>query len=419
VNEVIETGHIPAESVRTTPEIRVVTGQAEQVRALEVFFQAFSALHPVPEAPLLEGLFEPGRTLVVEDGGAVVGTTSSFSSVLVVPGGARLPQAGVTDVGVLPTHTRRGLAGALLTAQLEDIARRGEPVATLRASEGVIYERFGYGIASQAARVELTMSRATLRPGLPSGGPVRFVDPATSWDLLERIYAMPDGVCAGTIDRPGYWWKAQKVFSSLTSGPSYVVVHGAPGAEDGFLRYRPSDAAGAPGTHGRNLGVFDFVVRSPEAYFGLLRFLFSIDLLHTVTLSPVPVDHSIEKLLLDERAARTSSIWDETWLRLIDVPTALAARTYNGDGRVAIAVSDRRLPANDGTYLVSAAGVSRTDAPAELSLDVSALATVYLGGTKWWQLAHGGRVTEHRAGALGAAEALFATERPPFAGTMF
>jgi predicted acetyltransferase len=85
---------------------------------------------------------------------------------------------------------------------------------------------------------------------------------------------------------------------------------------------------------------------------------------------------------------------------------------------VVLEVTDALLPQNAGRYLISAAGAERTTAPADLTVDVAALAAVYLGGTRWWQLAAAGRVAGPVV-ALALADDLFSTDRLPFAGTMF
>jgi predicted acetyltransferase len=360
----------------------------------------------------------------------LVATAGSFTSRLTVPGGANLPMSAVTDVGVLPTHTRRGLASALIRRQLQQSVERGESVASLRASEATIYERFGYGIASATAMVEVNVARARLRPTLPaaveseswSSDQVRFVDPRTSWELLARIYAASAGT--GRIERPQLWWNGHQWAANRNKDPLYVIVYGTPGAEDGYVRYHPSSTGPWFTASDRTIVVDDLVANTPQAYLALLRFLLSIDLVHRLVFGKLPVDHGLEKLLLDERAARTVGLDDETWLRLIDVQAALSARTYRrpeepaGTG-VTIAVTDALLPANTGGYRISPAGVHRTDDAPDLSLDVGTLASVYLGGTRWWQLAQAGRVVENRSGAIDIAEQLFRVDRAPFAGTMF
>jgi len=396
----------------------VLTDERELRRSLRVFVTSLVSFPPPPGDEKTGDFFEPGRTLGAFVDGELVGTASSLSGWINVPGGARVPQAMVTDVGVLPTHTRRGLARALITHQLEQIAARGEPIATLRATEAVIYERFGYGIASSAADLEVTVARARFRPGLPAGGPVRMLDPEQAWAVLPGIYAplrRPGG-----IGRSRYWWRQQELFAGRAGGARQVVVHGPVGAEDGFARYQPQGQGGSWHDGPEHaIVVNDFVAHTERARLGLLRYLLSIDLVSQLKLTTVPVDHGLEKLLLDERAVRTTALADETWLRLIDVPAALAARAYQGPGSVVLDVNDELLPANTGRYSVSAGGVERTEAAAQLSLDVAALAAVYLGGTRWWQLALAGRVIEREDGALAAADRLFAADRQPYAGTMF
>lgn len=85
-------------------------------------------------------------------------------------------------MGVVPTHRRRGLLTALMRRQLEDVRESGEPFAALYASEGAIYPRFGYGLSSLAASVEIDRARATFRTDatVPVGR-VRLVDRRRSW----------------------------------------------------------------------------------------------------------------------------------------------------------------------------------------------------------------------------------------------
>jgi ribosomal protein S18 acetylase RimI-like enzyme len=147
----------------------VLTRTDEVAAAAAVFRTAMVGL-PIPSFGPDPGPFiEPGRSLGAFDAdGQLVGGADAYTSWLTVPGGARVPHGAVTHVGVLPTHTRRGIVTALITRQLHDLAARGEVVASLRASEAVIYERFGYGIATWAADYELDRRHGALRPGRPA-----------------------------------------------------------------------------------------------------------------------------------------------------------------------------------------------------------------------------------------------------------
>src|SRR5439155_466467 len=93
--------------------------------------------------------------------GRAVGGAGAFPFELTVPGG-RVPAAGVSVVGVLPTHRRRGILAALMRAQLDACHERGEPVTYLWATEDTIYGRFGYGIGSFAGAVDRGIQTGTV-----------------------------------------------------------------------------------------------------------------------------------------------------------------------------------------------------------------------------------------------------------------
>jgi predicted acetyltransferase len=423
----------------TSHEVRVLTRTEDVAAAAAVFRTAMIGLPlplPLPLPPLgdVTAVTEPGRTLGAFADGQLIGGADAYTSWLTVPGGARVAHAAVTHVGVLPTHTRRGVLTALLRRQLADIAGRGEVVASLRASEAVIYERFGYGVASWAADYELDRRRGRLRdtvPGSEAGaraapGPVRLVDAATAVKLLPEVYLA--AAWTGSIDRPSYWWHQRQEWAasstaSTGSGPRFVAVHGAEGAEDGYVTYHPVDTASWFGGRNRTVVVDDFAAHSSRAHLGLVRHLAELDLIDTVRLPGRPVDDPLPQLFTDLRAVRVTAVRDETWLRLVDVHRALAARAYatqlSPGSPLVIEVTDELLPANAGRYRIDADGVRRTGEPASISLGVAALAAAYLGGTRFAALATAGRVTERRPGAVALADALFATPRAPFAGTGF
>lgn len=345
------------------PGVRVLVHDDELLAAATVFRTALVGLPPLPHGADLPRLFEPGRTLGAFVDGELAGTADSYSGWLVVPGGKRVPHAAVTHVGVLPTHTRRGIVTELLRHQLADLARRGEVVATLRASEAVIYERFGYGVASSFARRELSRRDARLRDTVPGGGRVRLVDATASWKLLTRIYESGEVFRAGAIHRPDHWWRLQELRRGGETGPSYVAVHGPADAEEGFVRYHPIDTAEWFTSRERTIVVDDLVATTPEAYTGLIRHLLAVDLVDRIVFPHTALDDPLAALLTDERAVRTVSVSDETWLRILDVPAALDGRTYRSAPAVVLAVTDDLLPENTGSYLITAEGAARTDAP--------------------------------------------------------
>ena len=89
-----------------------------------------------------------------------VGNVAAFRFDSTVPGGAEVPTAGVTRVGVLPTHTRQGVLTRLMHRLLVESRERGNVLATLHASETSIYRRFGFGLATDAIAAQITTRSA-------------------------------------------------------------------------------------------------------------------------------------------------------------------------------------------------------------------------------------------------------------------
>ncbi|MDT5342373.1 MAG: hypothetical protein QOE52_1557 [Mycobacterium sp.] len=404
-----------------TTEIRVLDSEADLVAAANVFRAAMIGFPPLSNlAPgRITTLLEPGRTIgaFVED--RLVGTADAVTSGLTLPGGTIVGHAAVTHIGVLPSFTRKGIATDLVRHQLHDIAARGEVIATLRASEATIYERYGYGVASSSQSVEVQTARAALRPGVGAGGSVRLLDAAQVWDVLPRIYAANRPSRPGTIDRPDVWWQGLRLRTESSSGAWYVAVHGEPGSETGFARYRPINTETWFVSDQRTIVVEDFFAPNTEAYLGLLRFLLGLDLIDHVMFWMLPVDDPLPWLLLDRRAARVTAVHDETWLRVVDVEKALTARQYEGSGAVTIAVNDPLLPDNSVTLTIAGDGAETTEQRPQLQVGVAGLAAVLLGDATWRSLAVAGLARADDPAAVEAADRLFSVRNAPYAGFFF
>jgi predicted acetyltransferase len=404
-----------------TTDIRVLDSEGDLVAAANVFRAAMIGFPRVAglEAEQIGRLLEPGRTIGAFVDDQLVGTADAQTSTLTLPGGARIGHAAVTHIGVLPSFTRRGIASDLVRHQLRDVAARGEPVATLRASEATIYERYGYGVATRSQTVEVQTARATLRPGVATGGPVRLLDPAQVWDVLPRIYADHRPARPGTIDRPHMWWHGMRLRTESAPGPWYVAVHGAAGAETGFARYRPIDTDKWFVSDQRTIVVEDFFAPDIESYLGLLRFLLGLDLIDRVMFFMLPVDDPMPWLFLDQRAVKVTAVHDETWLRIVDVEKALAARQYADGAAVTIAVEDALLPNNSMTVSVSGDGAERVDERPQVRVGIAGLAAVLLGGATWHSLSIAGLSSADDPAHLAAADRLFAARQAPHAGFFF
>jgi predicted acetyltransferase len=404
-----------------TTEIRLLDSEDGLMAAANVFRAAMVGLPPLPnlEPGQITHLLEPGRTIGAFVDGQLAGTADAATSGLTLPGGAIVGHAAVTHIGVLPSFTRKGVATELIRHQLGDIAERGEVVATLRASEATIYERFGYGVASSSQSVEVHTARAVLRPDVGSGGPVRLLDTAEAWDVLPRVCAAHRPARPGTIDRPAVWWQAVRLRTEASSAPSYVVVHGEPGRESGFARYRPVSTDNWFVSDQRTIVVEDFFAPTEDAYLGLLRFLLGLDLIDRVVFWSLPLDDPLPWLLVDRRAVRVTAVHDETWLRVVDSHKALSARRYGGGGAITIAVNDLDLPHNSAHFAVSGAGAEPTDRRARLHVGIEGLAAVLLGGTSWRSLTVAGLARADDPEAVVVADRLFEVPDAPYAGIFF
>jgi predicted acetyltransferase len=366
-------------------------------------------------------VFELDRTLAAFEGDELVGCAGIYSLTLTVPGG-RLPMAGVTEVGVLPTHRRRGALRELMRRQLEDVRDRGELIAGLWASESSIYGRFGYGMAVVVTDLEIERHRtAFARPHQPSGR-ISLIEKE---EAIREFSPIHERVVAAT---PGMWSRSEArwehTYSDLEhwrdgATPLFFAVHRSDSAPDGYVVYRIKQEWGEhpKGT----VKVRELIAETPAAYADLWRFCFDIDLMTKIEAWPRPQDEPLPYLLAEPRRL-TRKTQDSLWLRLVDVPSALAARSYSGTGRLVFEVRDAFCPWNEGRYeLVAGHGGSEchpTDDPADLVVEASDLGAVYLGGTKFWNLAWAGRV-QGEADALRRADELFRWEPAPWASQVF
>lgn len=362
--------------------------------------------------------YNAARTFGAFDGTKMVGTAGSFESSLTLPGGNILPMAAVTYVGVRADHRRRGALTGMMRAQLTEVAAAGEVFAALHASEPTIYGRFGYGLATIARTMRVRSRGAQLRPEVPTAGEVRLLDTDDVLSVLPAAYSPLQPMRAGLLGRPAQWWSLGYEHR-LKYGYVLVAAHyDSADAIDGWAAYRPHESSSGDPRDGTDLRVLDFQAADQAAASDLWRYLLGVDLIDNVTVYVRPMDDPLEAMLVNAHAIRSEND-DELWLRLVDVPAALAGRTYNSADPIVIEVVDRLLPANSGRYRVGPIGTERTDDAPALVLDVEVLAMLYLGAWRAGTLADIGRIEVVDPAALASADRLFATDRPAWCGTLF
>jgi predicted acetyltransferase len=386
--------------------------------------RAFGASLPTDEElAISKEITEFDRTLAFFDGKEMVATAGIFSYEMTVPGGA-LPCGGVTRVSVLSTHRRRGLLTAMMRRQLDDMRERGEPLAALYASEAPIYGRFGYGLATYQASVEIERRHAAFARKVTGSGRLSMVDVPTAVGAFSRVWGQARHSQPGMLGLDERWIRNALADLEVVregASPQYRVLYQTDGRPSGFAIYRIKlewDASGPNGT--LRLGML--IAASAEAYAALWRHVLDVDLMARVSAEMRPVDEPLRFLLADSRQPKTR-IEDGVWLRLVDVAAALAGRRYPVEGRLALRIRDAFCPWNDGSYdLVggpAGAECKSTGSTPDLELEAADLAAVYLGGNRFRALFEAGRIDELRPGAVARADVMFATDRAPWCPSHF
>jgi predicted acetyltransferase len=392
----------------------------DELRGANDLFRA--ALHFKPASDefwaVLAKAYTADRTFGAFDGDRQVGAATSIESSLTVPGGAMLRAAAVTAVGVRSDYRRRGALTGMMRTQLEDCAARGDVLAILHASEPGIYGRFGYGLASIVRNIKVRSQRAAMRPDVPVAGTVRLLDTDEYVPLLRAAYPSIQPTRVGYMGRGEQWW-ALGYERRMVDTYLLVAAHFTPdGDVDGWVAYQANDDDSEDVRANSDLVVLDFQAADQGVANDLWRYLIGVDLVDDIHVYYRPTDDPIEEMLVDAYAVRSERD-DELWVRLVDVPAALAGRVYGVAEPVVIEVVDSLLPNNSGRYRVGPHGTERTtDAPA-LTMSAEVLAKLYLGAFQASTLAGIGRITVADPAALPAADLLFAVDRPAFCGTMF
>jgi predicted acetyltransferase len=346
------------------------------------------------------------------DDGKPVGLAASIAFEMTIPGGVA-PCGGVTYVGVVPSHRRRGVLTELMRAQLDDLRERGEPLAALWASEPVIYGRFGYGIASPTASMEAEKAGFAFRDDPGPTGTARLLTKDEARAIFPAIFERARLQRHGMMSRSEARWDARVNDPEHWrdgASPKYYVLIEIDGQGEAFAMYRIKDKweRGMPQSE---LILVDAIATSTEATRELWRYIFGVDLVARVSLWNYDPSTPLFLMVKDARRLQLK-VSDGIWLRLVDVAEALRRRSYAGEGSVVLDVTDEFCSWNEGRYRAGEDAGPTKDA-AELRLSAADLASTYLGAFSFERLLAAGRVEELAEGATARASTLFRTELPP------
>lgn len=366
---------------------------------------------------------ELDRSFGAFDGDQLVGTISAYSFDLTVPGGRTLPMAGTTVATVRPTHRRRGLLRRMIDVHLDDVRQRAEPLAGLWASEAPIYGRFGFGCAIDFVAFEIRSDAATIDGLIDDRLRVRMVDKQAFAEAAPSLYDKRRTSQPGHFSRTSDWWITRRL-AEPSSGRGGITTYRYAFAERlgrlaGYVQYRTKDVENEDVAAGE-VHVAELLALDVDAELALWQFLFSIDLTTIVKAPFRTMDEPLLHRLIDRRAVKVSTS-DGVYLRFMDVPAALAGRSYSMPGVLTIEVTDHADIQGAYRLEIDASGEAsceRSDRPADISLDARTLIASYLGGCRINTLAKAGRIVGSM-NAVRLADLMFRGPQDPIAREVF
>lgn len=354
-------------------------------------------------------LIPPGNAWAMFDGAQVVGVAGIYDLALGMPGGGSLGCAGLTMVGVRSTHRRRGILTQLMAAFDARARDHGHAIAGLWASEALIYGRYGFAIAAYDHVMEVQRAHSlTVRGGGDAGGfdEVAWIEESRAREVLPDVYARSTAQRPGVLRRDAVWWHERRFIEApyMRKGASKRrhVLATRDGAPVGYVQYRQRGGFhdGAPA--GR-IEIIELHGIDTRAVATLWRYLCAIDLHPTVFWPNTPVDDPLH-LLVDDPRRLTRKRSDSLWLRVDNIPRALAARTWGGELRLGIGDEVYDLPSG-----------AKTSGTPQVTIAPHALPRVLIGGLRPSELAAAGLAS----GDVLAADRVFASPLAPWCPEIF
>lgn len=398
-------------------DIRTIE-RSELERFVYTIETAFGQAMRASDIPEFEKKIDLSRMIGAFDDEDLVASAGIYPFNVTIPG-SEIPAAGVTMVGVLPTHRRRGILRKMMRTQMEDARERGESIALLWASEDAIYQRFGYGPSANHGSIDIERDFAKFIDDDGPQGRTRLLDTKERMKVLPSIYDRVRVTRPGMYERSPTWWEAHtlKDPEHMRNGasPLYTVVLELDGKPEAYATYRVRPKWDDSAVPKGKVEVNEAMGTSPLATREIWRYLFGIDLCERVTGWYLPADFPLLLMIQEARRLRFS-LNELLWLRLVDLPAALEARSYAAEGSIVFEIEDDFCEWNQGRWRLNAGDrrVRRTEEPPELAMKTNALAGAYLGGHTFAQLARAGRIEERKPGSLAKADAMFHTDIAPW-----
>ncbi len=359
-------------------------------------------------------------TMAAFDQGQMVGSSMFFPVEIAIPGTV-VPAAGVTAVGVLPTHRRRGVMRGMLNRLLLEAGERGLTLAALWASEGGIYTRFGFVPAAQSLGMELQHPRAKLISGARAGE-MTLVSLEVAKRQFPKVHAELVKRRPGMVGRDeiawGYALSDDDPNRPRDASHLFFLSHDSGRGCDGYLIYRIRGGWSPRGPEGTLL-ITEMVGTSDGATADMWRYCTEVDLVQGIEASGRgcrPVDDPLPWLAHDPQAV-VATIRTTLWCGVLDTAALLERRRYQTDGDLTIHLDAiRDLPATRWHLTVrdGVANCGATKVRPDLTMSRSELGALCLGRRCLTQMVAAGRVRAQSPAIARRAEGLLAWEPQPW-----
>ena len=375
---------------------------------------AFGFSYTADEMAERRPVHDLGRFRIAVDGTQIVSTSGSYALDVTLPGAVSVPMGGVTWVSTVATHRRQGIMRQTVEAVHDDIDQRGEPLATLSASEGGIYEHLGYGLSTRSRVTTIDTRLASIRPEYrPSPGDVRYLDPADVIPTVSALWERFRRCRSGEISRASELHELMFTVFGRDDGPlgaAHYLSH-----RDGYAMYR-TEQHWNDGHPAHVLHLVEIAAVTPEAHAALWHTLLSIDLAAEIRSRCIPIDDPLPFLLDNQRALRTTDLNDGIWVNVRDASICFGARTYRTNDRIVIEEDGKRWAIEGGPDGASCRAVrTRPD----LVTSHAWFSSLLYGGMQPSALVAGGRMTARNADVLNRADLFFPTSLAPHCQTHY
>ena len=344
------------------------------------------------------------RAFVVEEDEEVRASATVLPLEMFVDGEAA-PMGGIAAVATHPAYRRRGYAGRLMRAALEDMRGRGIHLSLLAPFAHSFYRAYGWELATEG-------NGYTLKPDeLPASDEQRFVRDYLEGDLPEMQRSLEAEAARHScgVRRSGGRWRELLTDKDGAYKDLRAAVYEKEGEVRGYLLYKHSGLGGQ--SPARRLTVYEIVARTPEARAGLLSFAAAYDPSEFEVKYEAPRGEPLHPYL--ESSYVDARVYPDMMLRIVDVEGALGLLRREIGESLVLEVSDDVVPENIGEYTVGGGEVVRgAEAGERVALDVRQLAQLYAGYQPARELVRRGYTRTSSERALGLLEEMFPVGDP-------